>query len=81
MAPWCHSERLYLQSASQEAAHVELPALSLSRIKSVTRGLSGKTGRGFDNIEPSDIRSLPAPGLVAPLMNSSVFANGHGSCW
>ena len=62
-----------LQSASQEATHVELPALSVSRIRSVTRGLSDKTGRGFDNIGPSDIRSLPTPA------KSSASANGHGS--
>ena len=39
------------QPAQQDAAHVG----------SVARGLSDRTGRGFDNLGPSDIRSLPLP--------------------
>ena len=39
-----------LCSAKTDAAQVELPAIPVSQIKSVTGRLSDKTGRGFDNI-------------------------------
>ena len=66
--PWRHSTRLDdRQSARLEAAHVDLPALSLSQVRSVTQGLSDETGRGFDSVGPSDIHSLPALTVVGLL--------------
>ena len=52
-----------LRSAKMDAAQVELPAIPVSQIHFVTRRLSDRTGRGFDNIGPSDIRALPSPAL------------------
>ena len=52
-----------LHSAKIDAALAELPAIPVSQIKSITRRLSDRTGRAFDNIGPSDIRALPRPAL------------------
>ena len=46
-----------------DAAQVELPAILVSQIHSITRRLSDRTGRGLDNIGPSDIRALRSPAL------------------
>ena len=37
----------------------------MSQIISITRRMSDRTGRGFDNIGPADIRALPRPALSA----------------
>ena len=42
---------------------MELPAIPVSQIHSVTRRLRDRTGCGFDNIGPSDIRALLSPAL------------------
>ena len=52
-----------LCAARSEALWTELPRIPVSQIISITRRMSDMTGRGFDNIGPSDIRALPRPAL------------------
>ena len=71
-----------LRSARMDAAQVELPAIPVSQIHSITRRLSDRTGRGFDNIGPSDFRVLPSPALswLGDIFSKlKADASGHGS--
>ena len=56
----CQDDRIAALRSAQQDAHVDLPALSVSHLGSVARGLSDCTGRGFDNLGPSDTWSLHA---------------------
>ena len=71
-----------LRSARMDAAQVELPAIPVSQIHSITRRLSDRTGRGFDNIGPQ--ASVPSQaqhslGWETFFSKLSANASGHGS--
>ena len=53
-----------LRSARSDALLTELLAISVSQIKSITRRMSDRTGSGFDNIGPSDIRAFTPCALL-----------------
>ena len=54
-----------LCAARAEAFWTELPRIPVSQIVSITRRMSDRTGRGFDNVGPADIRALPRSALSA----------------
>ena len=52
-----------LCAARAEAFWTELPRIPVSQIVSITRRMSDRTGRGFDNVGPADIRALSRSAL------------------